>query len=83
MFMTGTSNRFQKPLQTFIHSSKSVVIAQLQTCTTKKPVYSGTFFAGYMLPITFETSELEAMRLPSLVAQAWDPVLKTKDGGWH
>ena len=27
MFMTRTSNRLQKPFKTFIHSSKSVIIA--------------------------------------------------------
>ena len=43
MFMTRTSNKLQKPFKTFIHSSKSVIIAWLQPCTTKKPVYSSIF----------------------------------------
>ena len=44
MFMTKTSNRLQKPFKTFIHSSKSAIIAWFQPCTTKKPIYSSVFF---------------------------------------
>ena len=53
MFMTRIYNQLQKPLKTFIHSKESVIIAWLQPCTTKQPIYFGTIFHGLYVAYYF------------------------------
>ena len=53
MFMTRIYNQLQKPLKTFIRSKESVIIAWLQPCTTKQPIYFGTIFHGLYVAYYF------------------------------